>query len=1075
MRKKLIFISGLLAAFAGLAATASAQQLYISSISVRYPIGSDTDHYCESGYLGGDTDVSFVTQANGVDVDPSDWSAKIEWEHPRLTDATNPPAGRNVYPGGCLKLCAEITCVVESTPTTFGIDELTFEVFKFGSGANPLDPASTPPINTINMFNVGWCSQPGPGAPVAQKIGPFCAAWTGAYNLNGIFGKSNGQFGFRAKVKTNQVSPTAGNISIEQTSAYPGQNQKPIGVDVVNVHTVRSTPTVVGKITGVAAQPYNILYRLSKGANTTIRLYSTTDLGTPVRTIIDYMPRIGEGIPDGTLTNGDYWDGRDDSGSIMSAGTYIAYINAEANDYFGMDAAYGATSYIELDPLQVTDVAIKPLGVTTTDTANISYMLTEAATVYVDIYPAGTTFDDVNASPPLIGTVNKCTGAAGDTCLRHFAEQKDRRVTVNTLWDGRDSSGRPVCDGNYVYAIYAVLPSARGAGGQIWTNKTMVGTVPVARGQVIANMTQSSTIIGSSPTATALDPFYFAYTPSRDTSVTLNIKSMDGSSIMRTLLNNVPRTGNFLTRDSWDGRKDNGDYVPPGQYLAELVTTDPFQCAAVKTSTSTLLFSANLFRIVDLQTKPLLGGASEMANVSFNLSQPMYIELNIYPPSAAVKPDVIWLDPANPDLASMGLPVYSAKGMRPGRFKITEYWDGRNEAGQLVEDGRYPFVLLAHSTGTATAIYATDKTYGYVDVARGQIIFTVFDIVPSIPTMFSSSDSVTLPPYEIDYSVTRQSSVTIQIWTLDLPSTLEATVISGQIRDGDILYRDFWDGKDANGNFVPGGAYNVRVTAQDMVSALSSKATVQTTIDVFPLRIYDVAITPLTLDNPAVISYQVSEPMKVVTQIFKPGTVFNSAGVPTPPEAVSLVKRIIGVRAARTQVSEYWDGTDMTLSKVPDGNYMFKVYASPDTDKITTSTGAVLPGALLADDVVTSNISVTRGASSTGAAPVPKEDFIKDTFFYPNPYTGNSGCFHVGVTSLVGKATIKIYNVAGDLVYKSAEFEPPTDYKKCTLTWNKTNMAGRAVAPGVYFAVVRFAATQGTGSVWQTVKKILVP
>lgn len=1075
MRKKLIFISGFLAAFTGLAATASAQQLYISSISVRYPTGKTTDHYCENGYSGTDSDVSFISIVNAAPVNPNDWSAKIEWERPRVTDASNPPVDRNIYPGGCLKLCAEITCVVASTPTTFGIDELTFEVFKFGSGANPLDPASTPPINTINMFNIATCSDNGPLAPTQHAIGPFCAAWTGAYNLNGLFGKSNGQFGFRAKVKTNQVSATAGNISIEQTSAYPGANQKPIGVDVVNVHTVRSTPTVVGKITGVAAQPYNILYRLSKGANTTINLYSATNLVTPVRTIIDNMPRIGEGIPDGTLTNGDYWDGRDDTGSMLPAGIYIAYINSAANDYFGLDAAYGATTYIELDPLQVTDVTIKPLGVSATDTANISYILTEAATVYVDIYPAGTAFDDVNASPPLIGGINKCTGGAGDTCLRHFMEQKDRRVTVTTIWDGRDSSGSPVCDGDYTYAVYAVLPSPRGAGNQIWTTRTMVGTVPVARGSVIANLAQSSTIIGSTPTASALDPFYLSYTPARDTSITLNIKNSDGTTLVRNVLNGVPRTGGFLSRDTWDGKDNTGQYVPAGDYMAELVTRDAYQCSASRTSTSTVRMSVNMFRIVDVQAKPLLGGATEMANVSFQFSQPMYMELNVYPPSVTVNPALVWPAGGTPTLASLGAPVYSATGMRPGRFKVTEPWDGRNESGQLVQDGRYPFVLLAHSTGTATTMYATDKVYGYVDVARGQIIFTLFDVIPSIPTMFNSSDTVKLPPFEIDYSVTRQSSVTIQIWTLDLPSTLEATVISGQIRDGDLLYKDFWDGKNSNGSFVPGGAYNVRVTAQDMVSALASRATAQLTIDVFPLRIYDVSITPLTLDNPAVVSYQVSEPMKVVTQIFKPGTTFNAAGVASPPEATSLVKRIVGVRAARTQVSEYWDGTDMTLSKVPDGNYMFKIFASPDTDKITTSTGAVLPGALLADDVVTSNISVTRGASSTGAVPAPKEDFMKDTFFYPNPYAGANGCFHVGITSLVGKATIKIYNLAGDLVYKSAEFEPPNDYKKCTIAWNKTNMSGRTVAPGVYFAVVRFSATQGSSDVWQTVKKILVP
>jgi flagellar hook assembly protein FlgD len=1056
MRKKTISLLGAFALFAGLASVAPAQQLYINKIDVgdglpTTPAGNPNN--CNNNPPNGQLGISrsFVDVGN-----PWRDSSFIQFERPQTG-----------YPGSCLSLCASIVCV--STAGVFGIDELTFEVFKFGTGANPLDPASTPPIKTINMYNIGTCNNT--EYPAVHPIGTYCASWDGSYNLNGIFGKSNGQFGFRARVKTNQVSPTAGNIAIEQTAAFPGQNQIPIQVNVTNIHTVRSSPTVVGKITGVGAQPYNILYRLSKDAITSIQLYDASVQGllTPVRAILVKAPRVGEGTPDGTLTNGDSWDGKDGNGNFVPAGNYIAELDAYSNDApaFPTDNAWPAQVQISLDPLQITDIGIKPLGVSATDTANISYMLTEAATVYINIYTPGTNVS-VNTSPPT---------TSGGTLLRSFVAEKDRRVTVTTMWDGRDSSGSPVCDGNYVYAIWAEMPSSAlsAVGGVIRTMRTMVGIVPVARGSVVANLMQSSTIIGSSPTATALDPFYFSYIPARDTSVSLNIKSSDGITIVRNLLTDVPRTGAFLTRDTWDGKDNNGAYVPAGDYMAELVTHDAYQCAAARTSTSTVRMSANLFRIVDVQTKPLLGGASEMANISFNLSQPMYMELNVYPPSVTVNPSVVWPAAGGPTVASLGLPVYSAKGMRPGRFKITEYWDGRNEAGQLVEDGRYPFVLLAHSTGTATTLYATDKTYGYVDIARGQIIFTVFNVVPSIPTMFSSSDSVTLPPYQIDYSVTRQSSVTVQIWTLSLPSTLEATVTSGQIRDGDILYRDFWDGKDSNGSFVPGGAYNVRVTAQDMASTLASRATVQTTIDVFPLRIYDVAITPLTLDNPAVVSYQVSEPMKVVTNIYKPGTTFNSAGVPNPPEAASLVKRIVGVRAARMQVSEYWDGTDMTLSKVPDGNYMFKVYASPDTDKITTSTGAVLPGALLADDVITSNISVTRGASSTGAAPAPKEDFMKDTFFYPNPYTGNAGCFHVGITSVVGNATIKIYNLAGDLVYKSAEFEPPTGWKPCTYPWNKTTLAGRTVAPGVYFAVVRFAATQGSREVWQTVKKILVP
>jgi flagellar hook assembly protein FlgD len=650
-----------------------------------------------------------------------------------------------------------------------------------------------------------------------------------------------------------------------------------------------------------------------------------------------------------------------------------------------------------------------------------------------------------------------------------------------TYWDGRDSSGNPVCDGDYVYAIYAAMP---GVGGTVWTRRTQVGTVPVARGVVLGFMSPSSTVIGSSPSVAGLDPFYFRYTPSRDAYVSMNIRDM-GNNIVRRVATREVRFANFSNREIWDGKRDNGTYVSSGTYLAELITEDPFQCSALKTSTFTALTPVNMFRIVDLKTTPLLGGASDVATISFELSQPMYMELNIYEPEVVVNPSLVWSQGLNPSLASLPSDqVYNVQGLRPGRYKITEYWDGRDSSGLLVPDGRYPFVLVAHTTSTAVSaqvMYASDEAYGYVDVARGQIIFTVFDVIPSIPTMYNSSDTIKLPPYEVDYAVTRQSSVTVQVLSMEIPPRVMATVTSGQIRDGDILYNDFWDGKDDNGNFVDGGAYNVRVTAQDISSQLSSQATAQMTIDVYPLRIYDVSITPLTLSDPAIVSYQVSEPMKVVTRVYKPGTsLAGCTNLALDGCASMLVKRIIGVRPSRTQISEYWDGTDMTLSKVPDGNYVFQIYASTVTGAISSLDGTVAGGTLIADDIVTANIPVIKGGTLDLCG-----DFEHDTFFAPNPYTGAGGWFRIPVL-MNGRVRTSIYNLAGDLIYKKdygvrGAGEDIDGNGKCAVThtneacWPRVNTYGRTAAPGVYFAVIRFEATEGTRDVCQVVKKILVP
>lgn len=1018
----------------------------------------------------------------------------------------------------------------------FALDSVEFDIFQYSATSNPLDPTSAPPLRTFFIPNPGYVpagptdplvtnTLPASGTCTATGIGRnpgcgYCVLWDGSFNILGGFGKSNGQFGFRATVATNQSNGTVGNVNITNTAAYPfgptqdsGLSQPvpqmPITVDVTDVHVVRSTPTVVGLVTGVAAEPYNITYRLAKDATTFITISNPGAAGSPtVRSLVPGLPRPGEGTPLGTLQNGDSWNGRADNGDLMPPGVYLATLQAQAENGYAFDLSSPTTIQISLDPLQITDIAVQPLTSLSTSLAVLTYVLTEPATTYVDIYPPGTQFcpvgsdvspinnvydtnlDRLGISPKNFNATMGPCGGGGTAVLpiRTFFQVQTQRTPQTTFWDGTDANSNELSDGDYVFLLYASLPSQNGyqflapsTDKRIWTSIAKSGFITIARGNVtISQLTPSSTVIGSSPPVAGLNPFTFSYSMSREAYVTLNILNSNGS-IVRTLVNNQTRPGNFVNSEVWtDGTDNNGLAISSGVYTAQLSVADPIFPG--KVSTTTVFFPLNLYRITDVSLTPLLNLATSQATLSYQLSQSMFVSWNIYtpgtriqtsswPPCGALIPGVC-AQTTSPQGTSVA-PFITVNGMRPGRQRITEFWDGRDTNGLFVPDGSYPYTLVAQSS-TTPKYFATDYSdgeMGLITVARGIPVFTTFNVIPTIPALFNSSQTIALPPYDFSYSITRQSSVTISILTTNIPPSIIRTVIAGQARDGGILNQDFWDGRDANGNFVPNGFYTVQATAYDLASALSSGSTVQQTISVDPLRIYDVAVTPLVHGGgAAIISYQVSEPMKTSLKIYQPGTTIDQNGNATPPDPVSLVRFFTGVEPARTLINQQWDGRNFQLALVPDGDYIFRLVGSTATAEISGLTANVLPGAALADDLITADVSVSRGSSTD-----PEGDFENNTFVYPNPVSGSQATFNIWVP-FQSDVSVKLYTLAGMLVYQNFFANQPDSYDNGPLSfsWNRVNSSNRRLAAGVYFLLVREQDSKGGTNILQTVKKILL-
>ena len=1242
----------------------------------------------------------------------------------------------------------------------FPIQSVLFEIFKYQPNSNPYNADTTPPIRTIALTPVGstdantcygvgvyqenpssnnmkthsccdYCNGSGgltgctgdcvkacsdtcshfTGTDAIARCNAgtttldFCAAWDGSYEIDGEFGKSNGQFGFRANVQTKWPGDgiSSGDIEVNHTMAYPGVvssgstydtvAQIPIQVDVTNVHSVRSSSTMVGAVTKVPAQPYDITYKLSKDATTTITISDpgSTDCecGTPFSTnygtyysyqcdtagtfskidfdMIKQQPRLGEGIPDGTNTNLDSWDGRDDKGNFLPYGNYLVAITSATHDEWTSyndphnifhnepDISRTTTRQLSLDPLKITDIKETGLAKLSTSYAKIDYVLTEDADVHVMIFTPGTYFDNVDMIELGDAAATIESRAKAGTLVAHITEQKQGRVGVNTKWDGIcrhhelvDPSdptsgyidcpingknylyGTPMPDGDYVYVIWAEIPYpsvqiisgymharqiAICVNGKWWsgvkTRKYHNGILAINRG--LPEITVSAvgyTTLGSSPTAFGLDPFTFNYAVSRDSIVDATIKTTapdmdpgatDQIHIVKHLLTNEVAIATKENKFTWDGIDDEGYQVSPGTYMVEFVAKDSLY--PEKQATMTVQFPVDLFRVVDVNTTPILDEATSQATLSYTLSKSMDVTVQIFdqnitiPTNDCVNPadptESCWChdidDPDNPGNAAVPLKEFILPRAGEG-MTITEVWDGLQHSDPNVSsveplpDGNYPYRICTRTTQDVSHWYkevngvhvaqdgddtanlykdgASDKPSGFITIARGAIAFNKVLITPSQPTMKYSSETIYLPAYEIGFSTSRPASVNIEVLSTQQGQCLGTTSPAGTVCralstyiydpldlntgyfDPTKLYKVYWDGKDSKGEYVKYGSYEIKLKGLPYpVPSSYTQAQLDTITQIFSqvisvnnFQVYDRYVEDITRENPnAKFAYQISVPMKVAIQIFKPGTMSdrttiagNANGLIDPVTGTNvtdindvLVKSIVGIRPNLVSLDEVWDGTDYAGQEVPDGIYPYRyvtVLNAYDMDSVTGALNNVTDlnqaGDLVADwekYITLEHINVARGDSWYADVDWKSK---KVTSFFPNPLKGNEGWFEIAKLPAPGKVTIKIYNIAGDLV-RSGGYEcmnakmetatleqinngffgndmglqpymnltppgtTPTNGVSRNFTlrckWDKTNDHGKQVARGLYYAIMELDPTRGNAKKSQRVIKILIP
>jgi len=281
------------------------------------------------------------------------------------------------------------------------------------------------------------------------------------------------------------------------------------------------------------------------------------------------------------------------------------------------------------------------------------------------------------------------------------------------------------------------------------------------------------------------------------------------------------------------------------------------------------------------------------------------------------------------------------------------------------------------------------------------------------------------------------------------------------------------------------GAYQVAASAYDYPDpTLQPATTLSIAIEIRPFQIYGLTVSDVFVSSgtkaDAAFQFQLSVPMKLGIQIFKPGTTIDVNGNPSPPIASgSLVKALVSVEPATAgnTIIRFWDGTDQAGQLVPDGHYVFRVVNSTDSRLVDSITGEISGGnknyvADLRHYNVANVVTVTLDTPADSQAA-----FDETVSFYPNPLRVSQGTFRITRLPFAGNYSLRIYNLAGDLV-RSKDFGyqvPTSTYPAYEWVWDKKNEAGRTVARGVYFAVMEAVDTRGSKGRVQKVLKILIP
>ncbi|MCX8128805.1 MAG: S8 family serine peptidase [Clostridia bacterium] len=583
-----------------------------------------------------------------------------------------------------------------------------------------------------------------------------------------------------------------------------------------------------------------ISYTLSENANVTIDIYDNNL--NPVKNLINTYVFFG--------TSKAVWDGTNNSGLPVKDGLYRYEINA--TDSFGKKAEkVTGTITVELTeakrpPLISNNVEnpnpYTPGGI---ETMAITYILSKDARVNLSI---------INNSGSTVRVLENST--------------QKKAGSSSSIWDGKDSTGKTVPAGDYIYRIYAVD-----------SDGMMSNTV---EGKIIVTETVFKiTLMGDKP-----DPFLpdgtsyntIEYAISRQADVKISISDSSGSLIDTIFSGRVTEGTN---KALWYGKNSSGKVVPDGKYTYRITATDLSGVTASPVTGDIIVASGNkpLLSSVSDSPDPFIPASGSKSNISYTLSETAVVSIKIQD--------------------SKGTLIRTLINSTVSQGNNQAIWDGKDNTGKTVVRGLYIYTIDAtaglskrHEQQTGT-ITVTDNT--------STLAISNFSADPN-PFHPNGSNSTT-----ISYKLSADAKVTTTI--IDAAGTVIKVLESNIQKASGISYTE-WDAKNSAGKLAAIGKYKCEINATG-VSGEQASITGEISVQYSLPTITSVVDLPDPFSPPVAkslnISFVLSKDAAVVLKVY------DLAGNP--------VRTLINGALKSGANFVLWDGKDSSGNFVRDGGY----------------------------------------------------------------------------------------------------------------------------------------------------------